>query len=87
MDDGVAIQVETRAAPFVEQGNVAGVANAKQRFLQRDRVADAKLAYLFFGYRHGEVVVRHRRLLVRSRIRCGHHAGWRGRAAPNDIAC
>src|SRR5690606_18526381 len=46
MDDCVAVEVEARLAATVEQGDIAGVANAEQGLLQGDRIAYAQLPHL-----------------------------------------
>ncbi len=59
VDDGMALEVEARGASAVEHRDQRGIANAEQRLLERDGVADAKRAYLLVADRHVEDVVRH----------------------------
>jgi hypothetical protein len=59
MHHRVPLEVEARGAPAVEHGDERGVADAEQRLLQHDGVADPQGARLRFSYRHLEGVVRH----------------------------
>ncbi len=55
----MAVEIEMRAAVLVEHRDQCRVADAEQRALQRDGVADMQRAHLRFGDRRFEDVVSH----------------------------
>ena len=59
VDDGVALEIESRGAAAVEHRDQRGVADAEQRFFERDGIADLQRARLAFVDRHVEHVMRH----------------------------